>query len=278
MLALPEPPLDLARQTNSLDTMIPVPVLRQSVGVLLALPLIAAGCGRSEQPEFPAARASAHRAMPELPPDMDRTSPLPDPLPDVAAMVNGSAIATSQVRAAAEKRLAALGAGEDRKIAYRTTMHQYITRQLLYQEAERRGLLPDDEALAKAEVAERERHGDAAALAAWLEGEGIADEGLRAELRIRLAVVALAAAMTADAKVSDQEAREHHRQYPKEFPGKFEDVAEKVKAHLTPQKEQQVVEGLITRLRKEATIETFLSTTPPPVATAGDSEPEAAGE
>lgn len=231
--------------------------------------LAVAGCGSSE-PTFP--QAQAHRPPLGVPLEIDRLSPLPDPLPEVAATVNGRPISTALVTAAAEKRFAALGGAEDRAVAYRTTMHQYVTRELLYQEAERRGLLPAQEAVDKAVSDQRARHADEAAFEASVAEEGTTVEALGDEMQVRLAVGALTQELSDTAQVTDAEARAHHEDFPKEFPGRYEDVAESVKEHLLPQKRLDLVEELITRLRDEATIETFLSAS---VDAPPDSEPAA---
>src|SRR6185436_431579 len=96
-----------------------------------------AACGGHEAPPAPPPPAAATSE------DLDR--PLPDPLPKIAARVNDEAIYTRRIQAISEPALVQgkEPAEKARPAAYRNALSQLVVRELLFQEALRRGLAAD---------------------------------------------------------------------------------------------------------------------------------------
>jgi parvulin-like peptidyl-prolyl isomerase len=154
-------------------------------GTLLALALLSA-CQTDDRTPLPGSAASA------TPPAIDGAKPLPSPLPAVAASVNAQPILTRNVRIVAEQAIARGAMGEDQRIlAYRQATQNLIDRELLLQEATRRGLSADSEALQKAADQARVGYKDDGAWRQFLATQGMDDQTFRAELRAQHLVQAL---------------------------------------------------------------------------------------
>lgn len=157
------------------------------VGVLLAL---AACKGTSASGPAPAAAAPA--SVPPATPAIDGSKPLPDPLPEVAAVVNGRAVAMRHVKAVAEQAMASGRVPPNQKaLAYRQALDQFIVRELLVQEALARGVTPDAQRVEQAENQVRSRYPDAAAFKAALAQQGLDEAAFRGELRVQATTDAL---------------------------------------------------------------------------------------
>jgi parvulin-like peptidyl-prolyl isomerase len=151
---------------------------------VLALVLLAA-CQTDDRTPVPGSAASE-------PAPIDGTKPLPSPLPAVAANVNGQPIPTRNVRIAAEQAIARGVVGDDqRALAYRQATQNLIDRELLLQEATRRGLAVDPQELQTAADQARVGYKDDAAWRQFLATQGMDDQTFRAELRSQHLVQAL---------------------------------------------------------------------------------------
>lgn len=146
-----------------------------------------AGCGQDERTPLPLGSA-----QPEPTASIDGVTPLPSPLPAVAAEVNGQPILTRNVRIAAEQALArGVLAPEQRAFAFRQATQNLIDRELLFQEATRRGLSADPRALEEAVNQARVDYKDEAAWRAFLAQQGMDEQVFLTELRVQHTVQAL---------------------------------------------------------------------------------------
>jgi parvulin-like peptidyl-prolyl isomerase len=146
------------------------------------------------------------------------SAPLPDPLPEIAARVNGHPIPTRNVRIIAEGESNTGLVADELPRAYRLALRQLVTRELLFQEALARRLEPDSAEIEKAYNEARVQHKDEAAWAAFLAQKTMDDQSFKAELRVRFTVEALIAQATAEMPaVSEQEARDYYGSHPERF-------------------------------------------------------------
>lgn len=152
-------------------------------GALLSAALFAA-CSREPAPS----QAPAAQATPDASPiQIDNKTPLPDPLPMVAARVNTRSIPTSQVVVVAEEQLRS-GALKDKVFAYRQALNQLVIRELLLEEAVRRGLAAADAAVERAYNEARVAYKDDAEWKDALKKQGFTLEAFREELRAKQTV------------------------------------------------------------------------------------------
>lgn len=150
----------------------------------LALHALVAACSRKPAQD-PGAQAQASPSP--LPFEIDTKTPLADPLPMVAARVNGHNIPTSQVVGVAETALRD-GVVKDKLTAYRQTLNQLVIRELLLEEAVRRGLAADDAAVERAYDEARVAYKDDAEWKELLKKQGFTPEAFREELRAKQTV------------------------------------------------------------------------------------------
>jgi parvulin-like peptidyl-prolyl isomerase len=181
--------------------------------------LVVAGCSR---PAGPAARASLAPASPtadsSAPPEVDRVTPLPTPLPDIVARVNGEAIRIHQVLALARKALKDSKEREkDMPGAVRQAMHQYIERELLFQEAMARGISADTKQVEAAYDRVRSGFKDELRFRQSLADEGLDPQSYKQELRVQETVNALLAKTGQATTVTDAEARAFFEAHPRAF-------------------------------------------------------------
>lgn len=170
--------------------------------------LVAAGCSR---PAGPSASPSVDPAFPSAdpgaPPAIDRVTPLPSPLPDIVARVNGQVVRMQQVLGLAKK---ALQDSKDREKdtpgAVRQAMHQYIVRELLFQEAMARGVAADTKQVEAAYDQVRAGFKDEKRFEESLADQGLDTRSYKEELRVQETVNALLAKVGAGITVSDAEA------------------------------------------------------------------------
>src|SRR6185503_758326 len=154
-----------------------VMLLRRSSA--LAIVLAFAGCSGK-----PAPGASA--TPPPSPSAYDLQKPLPSPLPEVAARVNGLPVAMWSVGARAKA-----AAGHEKEeltpervaVLYREALGHLIDRELLFQEAVTRHLAADDTQVEQAYNQARVGYHDDAAWNAYLAEQGFDDAAFRTELR-----------------------------------------------------------------------------------------------
>jgi parvulin-like peptidyl-prolyl isomerase len=129
---------------------------------------------------------------PGAPPDIDGETPLPDPLPKVAATVNGQPVPIHSVKILAEQALRSGSVPADRRaFAYRKSLNQFIVRELLFQEAIAEGLSADEKKLDETEVAQRSQFKDDAAWKKALASQGMDEQTFKTELRLQHTVNAL---------------------------------------------------------------------------------------
>ncbi|HXB54114.1 MAG TPA: peptidylprolyl isomerase [Vicinamibacteria bacterium] len=153
------------------------------------------------------------------PPEIDRVTPLPSPLPDIVARVNGQPVQLGQVVTLAKK---ALDRSQDREKdkpgALRQAMHQYIIRELLLQEALARGLAADQHRLEQAYDKARLDYRDETQWASELAQRGLDPQAFKYELRAQETVNALVAQEAAKVgPVTDAEALVALTSHPETF-------------------------------------------------------------
>jgi len=212
---------------------------RSCRGALLLAACLAAGCA-AEAPQT---------APVELGPDglpvIDEVTPLPDPLPAVAARVNGEEIQMRNVVIIAEARLRRQEM-TDRIVAYRRALQEVIARELLLQEALARRIQPDPARLQQVYDQTRAGYRDDASWAEFLGQEGLDEELFRKELRVQHTVNALidqVAGQDAIA-ISDEEARAFYDENPELFETGEKLRARHVLVRVPPDaKAQQAVDG-----------------------------------
>jgi parvulin-like peptidyl-prolyl isomerase len=157
----------------------------------------------------PAAQASP--VAPASPTEADLQKPLPNPLPEIAARVNGQALQMrlvgAQAKAVAEhqhdltpEKVAAL---------YRRALLRLIDRELLFQEALARGLQADDKQIEEAYNRARLKYREDAAWNDFLARQGLDDAAFRTEQRVRSTTDALIHQVTARVPetITDADAR-----------------------------------------------------------------------
>lgn len=179
---------------------------------LLALVLAAfAACGRGAAP--------APSTGP-LPPAIDAQTPLPDPLPKIAAKVNGQTLPTAYVEIVARRLLEESGdQAQDRPFAYRRALQQLIVRELLLQEALARNIKADDAKVETAYNEARVPYPDDRAWLSFLANQGLDADAFRREIRAQQTIAALTQAEGALAgrDVDDKEARAYYDEHPERF-------------------------------------------------------------
>jgi peptidyl-prolyl cis-trans isomerase C len=202
-----------------------MPVARALAPVLVVLAL--AGCSR--RAGGPAASASNAA--------LDPARPLPSPLPDVVARVNGEPIRIHQILPMAKAELDRVSVAQrDKKEpeVVRHALQQYIDRELLLQEALARGIQADSADVDWNYDQLRREHPDEASWREFLAGQGMNQQSFRLELRTQRTVAALL----------DQELGTA-------LGGETDEA-------VRSQKQAEVQQALVARLRAKARIELFL--------------------
>jgi len=151
---------------------------RAAVALLVLLP---AACSRG-----PAAAPSSAAA--------DPARPLPSPVPEVVARVNGQPIRIQQILPMAKAELDRVSvADRDRKKpeVLRHALQRYVDRELLVQEALARGVEADSRDVDWAYDQMRREHPDEKAWEEFLAGQGMDPKTFRTELRTQQTVAAL---------------------------------------------------------------------------------------
>ncbi|MCG6919827.1 MAG: SurA N-terminal domain-containing protein [Acidobacteria bacterium] len=227
-------------------------------GALLVSILALVACSGSESP--PVAEVS--------PSPENEARPLPNPLPEVLARVNGHAIRLTEVVPLTRDELRRFIPSErDAKtpIVLRRALRRYIDQELLLQEALARGVEADTRAIEREYDQARREHPDEEAWVAFLAQLGFEPQSFKAALRIRHTVAALIRQEANLGPVTDEEARAAFEADPQAFtppgassPPPFETVREKVRKAVQEQKENEVASHLVEELRARARIETFI--------------------
>jgi hypothetical protein len=198
-----------------------------ALGVDAVAVVALAGCSRPSSDPAPASSAA----------DLDPGRPLPSPVPEVVARVNGQAVRIQQILPMAKAELDTVSvADRDRRKpeVVRHAMQKYVDRELLLQEAITRGIQADAREVDWHYDQLRREHSDDAAWNAFLAGQGMDPQTFRAELRAQHTVAAML----------EQELRR--------VLGNEPDPAQRL------QKQAEVERALVSRLRAKARIEIFL--------------------
>lgn len=171
--------------------------------------LVALGCSRPGGPQSsPPPGLASPSANPGAPPAIDRITPLPTPLPDIVARVNGEAVRIHQVLSLAKKALKDSKEREkDMPGAVRQAMEQYIVRELLFQEAMARGVSADTKRVETAYDQVRAGFKDELRFRESLADQGLDPQSYKQELRVQETVNALLAKVGEAIPVTDAEAR-----------------------------------------------------------------------
>jgi hypothetical protein len=199
---------------------------------------------------------------------LDPARPLPSPLPEIVARVDGRAISLRQVLPLAKSALDHVSVAErDKKLpeVLRSSVERYVERELLLQEALARGISPDAEAVDWNYDQMRREHPDEAAWASFLQEQGMDPQSFRAELRIQRTVAALVERELQSLPVPESDLRAAYDANPRRFtprgeaaPAPFESVRKQVDAAIRQARSPQVTAALLARLRLRARIELLL--------------------
>ena len=203
-----------------------MPVARALVPAVLVLAL--AGCSRPAGGPAPSPSAAV----------LDPARPLPSPVPDVVARVNGQPIRLHQILPMAKAELDRVSVAQrDQKKpeVLRHALQQYVDRELLLQEALARGIEADSAQVEWDYDQLRREHPDEGGWKDFLAGQGMDPQSFRAELRAQHTVAALL----------EQEVRQ------------APDAGE-VGDETRQQRQAEAQEVLLARLRAKARIELFL--------------------
>ena len=185
--------------------------------------LLLASCSTAPAPDSAAAPGAA---------TPDPARPLPSPLPDVVARVNGQEIRIRQILPLAKNVLDKVSVAEREKRkpqVVREALDKYVERELLLQEALARGIAPDTRDVDWSYDQLRREHVAEEAWAAFLAEQGLDPQSMKSELRIQHTVAAL--------------------------------LAREVQGSLVPEAATKAVEiqaALVARLRAQAKIEIYL--------------------
>lgn len=198
---------------------------------------------------------------------LDPSRPLPSPIPEVVARVNGQPIRIGQILPVARGELVKVKVADRdarRPAVLRQALQRYIDRELLLQEAIARGVQADTRALDWAYDQARREHPDEAAWNEHLAEQGFDQASFKAELRVQHTVSTLLAQEAGGLDVSDAEVREAYDADPSAWivegdePPSFEDVKDRIRATLRHQKRGRAADTLLRELRSKARIELLL--------------------
>jgi len=198
----------------------------------------------------------------------DPGRPLPSPVPEVVARVNGQPIRIGQILPIAKSELDRVSvADRDRKKpeVLRHALEQYVDRELLLQEALARGIQADSREVDWAYDQMRREHAGEKAWEEFLAEQGMGPQSFKAELRAQHTVAALVEQEVRAFPVAEAAARAAFEADPKAFgpegsaaPPAFEAVREDVEATVRQGQRKAVHDALLGRLRGKARIELLL--------------------
>ena len=220
---------------------------------LTALVLVAAACSRTGDGSAP---SSPGASAPAASPLVDRVAPLPSPLPEVVARVNGQPVPLNSVRIFATRG----GSLDDRKApgAFRDAVQHFVVRELLFQEAMRRGVKADDRAVEQKYDEAHLPYKDEKSWSAFLEQQGMDVQAFRTELRVQYTVQALMQQVSegVPSEVTDDEAREFFLSNPERFETgerlRARHILLRVPREVDPSRKDEFrtrAEGLLARIR-----------------------------
>jgi hypothetical protein len=228
--------------------------------LLLPPLLLLAACSGAPAPDTASSPAAA--AAP------DPSRPLPLPLPEVVARVNGQEIRIQQILPLAKATLGKVSLAERdarKPEAVRKALDEYVTRELLLQEALARGVQADTRAVEWSYDQMRREHPADADWAAFLAEQGMDAQSFKAEVRVQHTIAALLAQELQSWPVPEPEARAAFASNPGGFgppgaaaPPSFEAVRGEVEEAVRRHKADEIRAGLVARLRARARIELYL--------------------
>jgi hypothetical protein len=233
-------------------------MLRSLPAIVLLLALSAcSGAGRGPSPSASPTTDAAN---------LDR--PLPSPVPEVVARVNGVAISLAQIVPMAKAAFDRVPASEQEKRKpgiLRRALNEYVDRELLVQEALAHGVKADGRDVEWAYDQMRREHPDENEWKSFLAQQGLDPQSLRAELRAQQTVTALLAQEVSSWPVPEADARAVYDANPQAFappgatsPPPFEAVRDQVEAEVRVQRQADIRKALLGRLRAKARIEIYL--------------------
>jgi len=201
-------------------------------------------------------------------PATDPGRPLPSPVPEIVARVNGQPIRIGQILPIAKSELGKVSLAErDRKKpeVLRRALDQYVDRELLLQEALARGVQADSSQVDWAYDQMRREHPDDKAWAEFLAEQGMEPQSFKAELRAQHTVAALVEQEVRTSPVTEAAARAAFEADPEAFGGEgkgshpaFEVVRAEVEASVRQGQRTSILDALLGRLRGKARIELLL--------------------
>jgi peptidyl-prolyl cis-trans isomerase C len=195
-----------------------VRLVGRGCGLVLAAMAVAA-CSKKAPPAAAASTSPSPAAISGGLPAVDRDTPLPNPLPAIAARVNGREIPLKYAEIIVRRLLEKKDKEKDRPWAYRQAVQQLITRELLLEEAVTRKVSADDKKVDEAYNEARVSYKDEGAWASFLADQGLTVDAFRSEIRTQLTVAVLLdqEAARVEAGVSDQEASAFYKANPSMF-------------------------------------------------------------
>jgi hypothetical protein len=230
--------------------------------IALLLPLACAACTGGPPSPTPA---------PEALTEAQKLRPLPSPLPLVAARVNGQEISIRNVAIRVHESIELGKVSESRRNAlFREALDEEVQRELLFQEAQRRGITADTLKVQAAYDRLRGHYPDETAWKAFLRSRSLDDDAYRLELRIRFTAEAMLTAEAAEHRVSasDEEVRALYDRTPaEEFHPKgaspqpkppFESVRAFLRQEVLRQKHAEASQRFVDGLKAKAKIEKYL--------------------
>jgi hypothetical protein len=168
--------------------------MRRSARVLPLLPLLCFACAGGPPSPTPA---------PEAVTEAQKLRPLPSPLPLVAARVNGQEISIRNVAIRVHESIELGKVDQARRNAlFREALDEEIRRELLFQEAQARGVTAETKAVQQAYDQLRGHYPNDEEWKAFLKSRSLDDDLYRVELRIRFTAEAMLAAESAEHQVS----------------------------------------------------------------------------
>ena len=224
--------------------------------ICLVVAAAAMACGKKDAPPS----ASLATAVPSV---AATPKPLPSPLPEVVAEVNGQPIAGRFLKVIAESQTQGrVVTPEQRAVVYRGVLDNLITRELLFEEALARKIKVDDKVLQQAYDQPRAQAASEQEWKTHLAQQGFTPETYRTEIRTQQtlrAFMAAEAAKITERDVSDTDARAYYDSHTAEFDAPERSDASHILVMVGPnataeerEKKRAKAQGLLSRARKGA--------------------------
>jgi hypothetical protein len=203
--------------------------------------------------------------------EAQKLRPLPSPLPLVAGRVNGQEISIRNVAIRVHESIELGKVSESRRNAlFREALDEEVQRELLFQEATRRGITADTLAVQAAYDQLRGHYPNETEWKAFLKSRSLDDDMYRLELRVRYTAEAMLTAEATEHHVTatDEEARALYDRTPAEaFLAKgaspqpkppFESVRDFLREEVLRQKHAEASQRFVESLAAKAKIEKYL--------------------